>query len=120
MPSLINVTKAVLAFLSVAAYYGTWHILLNNGTTKHVAHILDVGPPSLPGTKEPVRTVYTGVPSIDDQLTVLVLLFWPIIDGSIPAGSLFGFHFATQIACAWGLLMIEGLRHGNQWTIISL
>ena len=120
MPSLINATKAALAFLSIAAYYGTWHLLLNNDTTKHMEHIRDFGPRLLPGTKEPVRTVYTGVPSIDHQLTVLVLLFWPIIDGSTPAGSLLGFHFATQIACAWGLLMIEGLRNGNRWAIISL
>ena len=120
MPSLINVTKAALAFWSAVAYYATWHILLNNGTTEHMARIRDVGPRLLPGTKEPVRTVYTGGPSIDYQLTVLVLFFWENIDGSTPAGSLFCFHFATQIVCGWGLIMIESLRHGNQWTIVSL
>ena len=120
MPSFINVSKAALAFLSAAAYYATWHILLNNGTTEHMARIRDIGPRLLPGTKEPVRTVYTGIPSIDYQLTVLVLLFWENVDGSFPAGSLFCFHFATQIACGWGLIMIESLRHGNQWAIVSL
>ena len=120
MPSLINVSQVALAFLSVAAYYATWHILLNNATTNHMARIRDIGPRLLPGTTEPVRTVYTGVPSIDYQLTVLVLLFWEIVNGSTPAGSLFCFHFATQIACGWGLLMIESLRHGNQRTIVSL
>ena len=120
MPSLINVTKVALVILSAAAYYATWHILLNNGTTQHMARIRDLGPRLLPGTTKPVRTVYTGVPSIDYQLTVLVLLFWEIVNGSAPVGSLFSFHFATQIACGWGLLMIESLRRGNQWTLVSL
>lgn len=120
MSILINATKLTLVFLSVAGYYATWYILLNNGTTKHMAHIRDVGPRLLPGTKEPVRTVYTGIPVIDYQLTVLALFFWENVDGSNPAGSLFCFHFATQVVCGWGLLMIEGFRNGNRWTFISL
>lgn len=119
MSSLINATKLALVFLSAAGYYATWYILLNNGTTDYMAHIRDVGPRLLPGTKEPVRTVYTGIPAIDYQMTVLALFFWEIVDGSNPAGSLFCFHFATQIACGWGLVMIESLRHGNRWTLIS-
>ena len=120
MSSLINLTKAALVFLSAVAYYATWYTLINNGTTDYVAHIRDVGPRLLPGTKEPLRTVYTGVPVIDYQLTVLGLFFWENVDGSNPTGSLFCFHFATQVACGWGLLMIEGLRNGNRWTVISL
>ena len=120
MISLINASKGALALLSVAAYYATWHILLNNGTTEYMARIRDVGPRTLPGTTEPVRTVYTGIPTIDYQLTVMALFFWEMVDGSFPAGSLFCFHFATQIVCGWGLLMIESLRHGNQWTVVSL
>ena len=120
MPSFINATQVALALLSAAGYYGTWYLLLNNGTTDYMAHIRDVGPRLLPGTKEPVRTVYTGVPAIDYQLTVLALFFWENVDGSNPAASLFCFYFATQVACGWGLLMIEGLRYGNRGTLISL
>ena len=120
MSSLINSTKVALAFLSVAAFYATWYILLHNGTTDHMAHTPVIGPRLLPGTNEPLRTVYTGVRAIDHQLTVLILFFWENIDGSNPSGSLFGFHFAAQNVCGWGLLMIEGLRHGNRWTVISL
>ena len=120
MSSLINSTKVTLALLSAASYYATWYILLNNGTTDHMVQIRDVGSRLLPGTKEPVRTVYTGVPSIDYQLTVLVLFFWENVDGSKPAGSLFCFYFAMQVACGWGLLMIESLRYGNRWAVISL
>lgn len=120
MSSLINVTKFALVLLSAAGYYATWYIFLNNGTTKHMAHVRDVGPRLLPGTEEPVRTVYTGISAIDYQMTVLALFFWETVDGSNPAGSLFGFHFATQVIAGWGLLMVEGLRHGNRWTLISL
>ena len=120
MISSINLSKVALGFLSAAGYYATWYILLNNGSTDHMAHIRDVGPRLLPGTEEPVRTVYTGVPAINYQLTVLALFFWENVDGSNPTASLFCFHFATQVACGWGLLMIEGLRHGNRWTLVSL
>ncbi len=120
MSTLINATKVALILLSAAGYYATWYLLLNNGTTDYMAHIRDVGPRLLPGTKEPVRTIYTGVPAIDYQLTVLALFFWENVDGSNPAGSLFCFHFATQVACGWGLLMVEGLRFGNRWKIVSL
>ena len=120
MSFLINATRLALLFLSAAGYYFTWYILLNNGTTDYMAHIRDIGPRLLPGTKEPIRTEYTGVAAIDYQLTVLALFFWENVDGSNPAGSLFCFHFATQVACGWGLLMIEGLRRGNRWALISL
>ena len=118
MSSLFNATKATLLFLSVGGYYTTWYFILNNGTTDHTAHSRKLG--LLPGTKEAVRTVYTGVPVIDHQLVFLTLFFWEIANGSNPSASLFSFYFATQVACGWGLLMVEGLRHGNRWSLISL
>ena len=118
MSSLFNASKAALVFLSAAGYYTTWYFLFNNGTTDHVAHSRKLG--LLPGTREPVRTVYTGVPAIDYQLTFLTLFFWEIVNGSNASASLFGFYFATQLACGWGLLMVESLRHGNRWSLISL
>ena len=120
MSFLINATKLALLCLSAAGYYAVWYILLNNGTTDYMSHIRDFGPRVLPGTKAPLRTVYSGVPAIDYQLTVLALLFWETVDGSHPSASLFCFHFAMQIVCGWGLLMIEGLRHGNRWRVVSL
>ena len=118
MSSLLNVTKAGLVFLSAAGCYTTWYFLFNNGTADHTAHSRKLG--LLPGTKEPVRTVYTGVPAIDHQLTFLTLFFWEIVDGSNPSASLFSFYFATQVACGWGLLMVESQRHSNRWSLLSL
>lgn len=120
MSSMINATKFVLILLSAIGYYATWYILLNNGTSDQMAHIRDIGPRILPGTNEPIKTVYVGIRAIDYQLTVLALFFWELVDGSRPAASLFCFHFATQVACGWSLLMIEGLRRGHRWKIISL
>lgn len=120
MSSLFNATKAALVFLSAAGYYTTWYFIFNNGTIDHVAHVRKLDPQLLPGTKEPVRTVYTGVPAIDHQLTFLTLFFWEIVNGSHPSASLFSFYFATQVASGWGLLVIEGLRPGNRWSLVSL
>ena len=85
-----------------------------------MAHTRDIGPQLLPGTKAPVRTVYTGVPAIDYQLAVLAVFFWENVDGSSPSASLYCFHFATQVACGWPLFMIESLRRGNRWALLSL
>lgn len=120
MPSLITIAKFSLILLSATGFYGTWYILLNNGSTDYMSDIRDFGPRLLPGTKESLKTVYIGNPALDYQLTVLTLFFWEQVDGSHPDFSLFCFHFATQVACGWGLLLIEGHRIGNRWKLISL
>jgi hypothetical protein len=120
MPSLITNAQFVLIFLSAVGFYATWYILLKNGTTDYMSEIRDFGPRLLPGTKEPLKTVYVGIPAVDYQLTVLTLFFWEQVDGSDPNNSLFCFHFATQVACGWGLLLIEGHRNSNRWSIVSL
>ncbi|KAL8831593.1 MAG: hypothetical protein Q9191_000773 [Dirinaria sp. TL-2023a] len=97
MSSLINATKVALIFLFAAGYYTTWYFFLHNGTADHIAHSLELR--LLPGTKEPLRTVYIGVPAIDRQINVLTLLIWEIANGSEASASLFCFYFATQVAC---------------------
>lgn len=122
MATLINATKLALLALSGAGFYLTWYLLLNNGTTDYMSHIRDYGPRLLPGTVEPLKTDYGFklVPGMDYQLTVLTLFFWEHVDGSRPDASLYGFHFAGQVFVGWALLMIEGMRKGNKWRIVSL
>ena len=120
MSTLINASRIGLLLCSLAGYYAVWHLFINNGTVDLMTQVLESGPRILPGTYEPVKTVYTGIPAIDKQLTILTLVFWEQVDGSSPSNSLFCFHFATQAACGWGLLMIESMRYGNQWRVISL
>ncbi|KAG6986460.1 hypothetical protein G7Y79_00082g100760 [Physcia stellaris] len=98
MASLQTAAKAALVFLSAAGYYATWYFLLHNGTTDHMARIRDVGARLLSGTKEPFRTIFTGIPAVDNQLTSLTLFYWELVNGFLPTGSLFCFYFATQIA----------------------
>ena len=118
MSTLINTTKIVLLVLCAAGGYATWYLLMNNGTALYMQQLGDAR--LLPGTKEALKTVYTGIPALDHQLAVLCVFFWEIVDGSNPSASLHGFQFATQAFCAWGLLMIEGMRTSHRWKIISL
>jgi hypothetical protein len=83
-------------------------------------HVLEIGPRLLPGTNESLKTSYTGIPKLDDRLTVLVLFFWEMVDGSKPNASLLCFHFVGQIVAGWGLCMMESLRTGNRRRMIAL
>ena len=120
MSALLNASRIGLLFFSAAAFYAVWYIFMHNGSTDQLGHVLKVGPRTLPGTQELIKTVYTGIPAIDKQLTILVMVFWEQVDGSSPSNSLFCFHFAMQTACGWGLLVIESMRRGHRWRMISL
>ena len=119
MPSSLLFPKLSLLLLSAAGWYGTWYLLLNNGTVAKMRLIRDMGLRFLPGTEEPIRTTYTGIELIDHQLAALTLLFWEQVDGSRPDASLFCYHFASQVFEGWGVLVIESLRRGNKGRIVS-
>lgn len=85
-----------------------------------MVQVRDVGPRVLPGTTAPLRTSYTGIYRLDQQLAALCLFFWQLVDGSQPNASLLSFHFAGQIAAGWGILTMEKLRSGNRGRIIAL
>ena len=120
MSTLIDSSKLILLLLCGAGFYATWYLLLNNGTTDHMAHIRDVGPRLIPRTQQPLKTTYVGIEAVDYQLTVLDLFFWELVDGSRPDASLFCYHFAGQVFSGWGLLLLESLRRGNSWRVVSL
>ena len=114
------VASSSLVLLSAVGFYFTWTLLMNNGTADQMKRVRGVGPQLLPGTQEPIKTTYTGIEWIDYQLGVLTLFFWEMIDGSRPNASLFSFYFGGQLAAGWCLFLMEGLRNGNRWRIISL
>ncbi len=62
----------------------------------------------------------TGVTALDEQLKVLVAFFWPVINGSHPDVSLHAANFAFQGSVLWLLLVVESLRKGNDWKVVSL
>lgn len=82
-------------------------------------HIRDVGPHVLTGTNAPIKQRYTGIRSLDNQLGVLTVFFWELVDGSLPHASLHAVRFGMQVMVAWGLVMVEGMRAGNKGLIIS-
>ena len=113
--------QMALLLLSVAGIYTTWYLLYFNGTASFLHEIRDAaGNAMLPTKDAPLRQVFTGHRAIDYQLTVLTLFFWQLVDGSSPHASLHAFHFAGQIVAGWGLLMMEGMRAGNRWRVVSL
>ncbi|KAI9702836.1 MAG: hypothetical protein M1836_008050 [Candelina mexicana] len=119
MPSLNTIAKVLLPFFSLAAIYGCWVLSFRNGTFDRISHIREVGPRNLPNTDQPIVGHYTGISAVDDQLDVLVLFFWGIVDGSYPDLSLQSFYGGGQFAAVWTIIMLEGLRVGNQWRFIA-
>ena len=75
---------------------------------------------SFHGERYPLKSTFTGIRGIDDQLKVLVIFFLPVVDGSAPSTSLQSLHFGGQLVAAYTLCMIESLRMGNRGKIISL
>ena len=124
MPTLDMVSstlfvQASLIALSAIGVYFVWIMAERNGTIAHIRDIRTVGPHVLPGTQAPLKENYTGFEAVDNQLIVLALFFWEIVDGSQPHASLLAFRFGGQIATIWGLIMIEGMRFGNKGKFIS-
>lgn len=61
----------------------------------------------------PLIEVYTGSKTVDYWLSVLQVIFMNVMDGSAPALSLFGFHFAGQLVPVWTLMMVECVKLGR-------
>lgn len=97
------------------AFYLIWYLVQNNGTAPPPSK----GAPTLPGTDIPLKESYTRIEAIDKQLGVLALFFWPVVDGSTPALSLFCLQFQGEVVAVWSLFMLEGMRAGNKGRIIS-
>ena len=117
---LVRGTQAAMVLLTCSAMYTTWCLLYENGTAALMQSHQDHGPHVLPGTKEPLRTHYTGVANIDHQLTVLALVFWELVDGSRPNAQLLCLHFAGQIGAAYALLLMESSRPQKRKTVLAL
>ncbi|MCJ1392879.1 hypothetical protein MMC18_005751 [Xylographa bjoerkii] len=115
MPTSIFLLQASLIALSGLGAYLTWGLALNNGTTRMMEHIRDFGPHVLPDTDAPLKQSYTGIQAIDYQLTVLVLFFWQLVDGSMPSASLGTFRFASQFVAGWGLVVMEAYDSVSLW-----
>ncbi|KAL8658587.1 MAG: hypothetical protein Q9202_007516 [Teloschistes flavicans] len=93
---------------------------MNNGAGDMMRDIRNNGPHLLPYTDgAPLKKMYTGIAAVDYQLTVLILFFYNVVDGSHPGACLQAYHFVGQTFAGYGLLVLESLRYGNESKIIS-
>ncbi|KAL8893647.1 MAG: hypothetical protein Q9192_005060 [Flavoplaca navasiana] len=112
--------KLFLLCSTAVAYYLTWHLFVNNGGADMLNDLKENGSHTLPfNDKAPIRKVYTGNGLIDNQLTILTLFFYNLVDGTHPQACLQAYHFAGQIIPGWSLLMMESVRNGNRRKLIS-
>ncbi|KJZ72436.1 hypothetical protein HIM_08105 [Hirsutella minnesotensis 3608] len=109
--------KIILPLLSVSVYYFIWQPASQNGLFELINK--SASSQTLPGTDQPLRTVYTGLDSVDRALTPLTVFFWAVIDGSHPALFLHTVAFAGTFCSAWVLVTLESWRHGNKRTIVA-
>jgi hypothetical protein len=104
-------------FLSMCIFAIFW-FAENNGLRALAKQCLENE--TLPGTKEMLRTKYTGIQAIDHLLSILATFFWPALDGSNPSLTLHSIMFAGAFGSAWVLVVLESWRKGNAWTPAAL
>ncbi|KAK6387391.1 hypothetical protein LTS17_000659 [Exophiala oligosperma] len=63
---------------------------------------------------------FTGVDPPDGLLSILVVFFWPLVDGENPGASLLTFLFGGQIVAFLAVVTLEASRNANKGRIITL
>lgn len=110
-----TITALALLLASAFGFYALWGFSSSNGLIEYMPETAKI---LFSDSKDPA--ILTGLTAVDDQLKVLVSFFWPVIDGSSPDVSLEAANFLFQAAALWLLLVVEGLRRGNDWRVVSL
>jgi hypothetical protein len=117
MSALRGLLLVTLPLLSLLGYYNTFHTLNLNGTGSLLSAIVDSGPSAkLPGTESPLLRSYTHIKPLDEVLTFLVTFFAPIVDGRLDGYARWGLG---QFGAAWTVIVMEGLRNGNNGRLVS-
>lgn len=62
---------------------------------------------------------FTWIGPIDKQLRTLVAFFAPVVDPANVEINLFCIFGVGQFGAAWALLMLEGMRRGNNGLAVS-
>lgn len=73
----------------------------------------------LPDGKTRFSLSLTGIEGFDNFANILLLFFWPTVDGMHPDLSLLSFVFAAQSLSAVMLVALEALRGSNAGRLIS-
>jgi hypothetical protein len=114
------VVLLLLPQLSLAAIYCLFYLGQENGLFGMIRNIALGKDPIYPGTEDKILTRYTGNSLVDQQLTLLVAFFAPIVTGANIPLSLFMLFGFGQFGAVWALLFMESIRKGNQGRVVSL
>ena len=117
----LTAARILLPLISASALYFIFYQSWANGTKDLADASIAAGIITIPGSKGiPLRTHYTGLPHTDRLLATLTTFFWPVVDGQHPGLFLHSLTFSGTFGAAWVLVVLEGWRKGNAWTVVAL
>jgi hypothetical protein len=111
----LTVIKFTLLLTSAFGFFALWGFSKSNGLFQYIPDMAE----TLFSNSEESSTL-TGLTALDEQLRLLVSFFWPVLDGTRPDLSLHAMNFLFQGAAMWLVVVVEGLRRGNDWKVVSL
>ena len=114
----IRAVQIILFVAWLTGLYSTWYLMIGNGTVESVKRLQLSDPPSLPNGG-PLKVSYTGFKPLDNHLSAITIIFWPVLDGSMPNLSLDTLNFVGQTVALWSLYLLEGMRVGNKGKLVS-
>jgi hypothetical protein len=109
----------LLPLLSLLGTFGTMVLGGSNGTFESITALIASETPEFPGSDALLLREYTGVKFMDQQLTVLVTFFAPVLDTNHTALTLFTIAGFGQFGAVWTLMMMESMRMGNKGKVVS-
>ena len=110
----LSTAKISLLLLAAAGFWALWGFPYKNGLLQILGDLSRPGA-SIPGpTMAPMKQSYTGIRTLDKQLTTLVGFFYTATDGNRADVSLSFLDLGGQVLAAWTLITVESLRAGNE------
>ncbi|KZF21035.1 hypothetical protein L228DRAFT_262102 [Xylona heveae TC161] len=119
MLTFSGIAKVLLLCLSAAGFYSTWSLSFRNGFFDQIMSLVENQNSFLPGTEEPLKLQYVGIPALDKQLAILVTFWYPLVDGRTPEASLHAFKFVANFIAIWVVFVVESYRLSNKWRVVS-
>jgi hypothetical protein len=117
--SLRTYVLVLLPLLSLLGAFGTMVLGGSNGTFESITALIASETSEFPGLDAFLLREYTGVKFVDQQLTVLVTFFAPVLDANHAALTLFTIAGFGQFGAVWTLMMMESMRMGNKGKAVS-
>lgn len=111
-------TTAVLAAITVFGYLGIMDLIQKNGWAADLDELMALPGAPMPDYLDvPGRRSITGFEGVDEAFRIIIRFFHPCTTGKHPALSLFSLLFTGQVLPIHSIIVLEGLRKGNAWTM---